>query len=83
MEEPKRPLLLLHRVGAGRGRAHRQAVQEMLAAPEGRLRQRESRILGVALAYAVTFAVIAVLYPLCRWFAGVKRRRRDPWLSYL
>lgn len=55
----------------------------MLAAPEGRLRQRESRILGVALAYAVTFAVIAVLYPLCRWFAGVKRRRRDPWLSYL
>jgi uncharacterized membrane protein len=26
---------------------------------------------------------LALLYPLCRWFAGVKRRRRDWWLSYL
>jgi uncharacterized membrane protein len=24
-----------------------------------------------------------LLYPLCRWFAGVKRRRNDWWLSYL
>ena len=23
------------------------------------------------------------LYPLCRWFAGVKARRRDWWLGYL
>lgn len=35
---------------------------------------------GVYVAY---FAVLALLYPLCRWFAGVKRRRRDPWLAYL
>jgi uncharacterized membrane protein len=33
--------------------------------------------------YLVTPAVVAVLYPACRWFAAVKRRRRDPWLSYL
>ena len=26
---------------------------------------------------------IAIAYPLCRWFAGVKKRRRDWWLSYL
>jgi uncharacterized membrane protein len=26
---------------------------------------------------------LLLLYPLCRWFAGVKRRRRDWWLSYL
>jgi len=38
---------------------------------------------GLAVVYAVTFAVVAALYPLCRWYAGVKRRRRDPWLSYL
>lgn len=25
---------------------------------------------------------IAILYLPCRWFADVKRRRRDPWLSY-
>jgi hypothetical protein len=24
-----------------------------------------------------------LLYPLCKWFAGVKARRRDWWLSYL
>ncbi|HEX4950196.1 MAG TPA: heparan-alpha-glucosaminide N-acetyltransferase domain-containing protein [Blastocatellia bacterium] len=24
-----------------------------------------------------------LLYPLCRWFADIKRRRRDWWLSYL
>jgi hypothetical protein len=38
---------------------------------------------GLGVVYAVTFAVVAGLYPLCRWYAGVKRRRRDPWLSYL
>jgi uncharacterized membrane protein len=29
------------------------------------------------------FIVVAALYPVCRWFAGVKRRRTDKWLSYL
>jgi uncharacterized membrane protein len=39
---------------------------------------------GLAGAYAAWIAVVAGLYPLCRWFAGVKRRRRDLWwLSYL
>lgn len=33
--------------------------------------------------YLVWLGVVAALYPLCRWFAGVKRRRRDAWLSYL
>ena len=27
--------------------------------------------------------VVAGMYPLCRWFAGVKQRRTDPWLHYL
>jgi hypothetical protein len=26
---------------------------------------------------------LLLLYPFCRWFAEVKRRRRDWWLSYL
>lgn len=26
---------------------------------------------------------LIVIYPLCRWFAGVKARRRDWWLSYV
>ncbi|HSE31247.1 MAG TPA: heparan-alpha-glucosaminide N-acetyltransferase domain-containing protein [Pyrinomonadaceae bacterium] len=28
-------------------------------------------------------AGVLILYPLCKWFAGVKKRRRDWWLSYL
>jgi uncharacterized membrane protein len=33
--------------------------------------------------YVAWIAVVAVMYPACRWFAGVKQRRRDWWLSYL
>ena len=33
--------------------------------------------------YLVWIAVVAAMYPFCRWFAGVKRRRKDWWLSYL
>lgn len=27
--------------------------------------------------------VVAAMYPLCRWFAAVKQRRDDVWLSYM
>jgi len=37
--------------------------------------------LGVV--YAAWIACTLLLYPLCRWFAGVKARRRDWWLSYI
>jgi uncharacterized membrane protein len=33
--------------------------------------------------YLCWACVIAIEYPLCRWFAGVKQRRRDWWLSYV
>jgi uncharacterized membrane protein len=33
--------------------------------------------------YAVWIAVVVLLYPLCRWFASLKARRREWWLSYL
>jgi hypothetical protein len=26
--------------------------------------------------------VVVMLYPVCRWFALVKQRRTDAWLSY-
>lgn len=41
--------------------------------------------LGLSLAgtYAAWILIMAALYPACQWFAGVKRRRRDWWLSYL
>ena len=34
-------------------------------------------------AYAAWITIVVALYPLCRWFASVKERRRDWWLSYL
>jgi uncharacterized membrane protein len=33
--------------------------------------------------YLVWVFVVVALYPLCRWFAALKQRRSDPWLSYL
>jgi len=40
---------------------------------------------GVDLAgvYVVWIVLVIVMYPLCRWYAGVKQRRKDWWLSYL
>jgi uncharacterized membrane protein len=32
--------------------------------------------------YLVWGVVVVTLYPLCRWFAGVRQRRSDAWLSY-
>ena len=34
-------------------------------------------------AYAVWAAIVIGLYPACRWFAGVKRRRTEWWVSYV
>ena len=33
--------------------------------------------------FAVWVVVLALLYPVCLWFARVKQRRKDWWLSYL
>lgn len=33
--------------------------------------------------YVAWVVVLALLYPACRWWQGVKARRRDWWLSYL
>ena len=32
--------------------------------------------------YLIWAGVVLVLYPLCRWFAALKQRRGDTWLSY-
>jgi uncharacterized membrane protein len=33
--------------------------------------------------YLAWLSVVAMLYPACRWYAAVKQRRSDWWLSYL
>jgi hypothetical protein len=38
---------------------------------------------GLPAVYAIWVAVVLALFPVCRWYAGLKARRRDAWLSYL
>ena len=38
---------------------------------------------GLGWVYVAWAAVLIILYPLSRWFEGLKRRRRDWWLGYL
>src|SRR5262245_19021206 len=38
---------------------------------------------GLPVIYLVWVAVVLALYPLCRWYAGLKGRSRAWWLSYL
>ena len=38
---------------------------------------------SLLIVYLVWLAIVLALYPACRWFADVKRRRKDVWLSYL
>jgi len=38
---------------------------------------------GLPVVYAVWLVIVSSLYLPCRWFAGVKQRRHDPWLSFL
>ena len=39
--------------------------------------------IGLPGVYLVWLSVVVMLYPLCRWFAALKARRRAWWLSYL
>jgi len=39
--------------------------------------------LGLAGIYTVWLAVVILLYPLCYWFAAIKRRRVEWWWTYL
>jgi uncharacterized membrane protein len=38
---------------------------------------------SLPLVYLIWIGVVVILYWPCRWFAAMKQRRRDPWLSYL
>lgn len=38
---------------------------------------------SLPIVYLVWIGIVVMLYPACRWFAGLKKRRKDAWLSYL
>jgi hypothetical protein len=37
---------------------------------------------GLPVVYLACLAVIALMYPACLWFAGVKKRSKKWWMSY-
>jgi uncharacterized membrane protein len=37
---------------------------------------------SLPIVYLIWVCVVLALYPVCHWFAGVKERRREGWLSY-
>ena len=73
-------LYLIHAVavllGIAQGFAAHQFFTHYRFFPEG---------FGVGLpgVYGIWIAVVALLYPLCRWVAAIKARRQDWWLSYV
>jgi uncharacterized membrane protein len=38
--------------------------------------------LSLPMVYVLWLVAVSILYPLCHWFAELKQRRRDWWLSY-
>ena len=73
-------LYLLHAgavlLGSLQGHAPAQLITAFFQFPDG-------YGLGLPGVYAVWLVVVAMLYFPCAWFAGVKKQRRDWWLSYL
>lgn len=54
-------------------------LMNMIRNPEAHV-ERGFSLPGVYLAWII---VLALLYPICRWWAGLKRMRHRWWLSYL
>jgi len=63
-------------LGISQGFAARQFLTQYRYYPSG----YGVRLGGV---YLIWIAVVAILYPFCRWVASVKARRTDWWLSYV
>jgi hypothetical protein len=38
---------------------------------------------SLPMVYLLWAGVVIVMYPLCRWFARLKQRRNEVWVSYL
>lgn len=79
-------VLLLHLLAAGACVARYGTVRPALESPTlGRfpMTQLPGWPASLPVVYLVWITVVVALYPLCAWYAGVKRRSSSPWLSYL
>lgn len=74
-----------HLIGIVAGLIAGQPVAYQWASPIDKFQTPLSAGIGFRLwiVYLCWIIGVLLLYPLCKWFAGVKARRRDWWLSYL
>lgn len=76
-------LYLAHLIGVGLALAGGHPLQPLLFIEPPPDPSTEVWRLGLPGTYLVWIIVVAALYLPCRWFGGVKARRKDWWLSYL
>jgi uncharacterized membrane protein len=77
---------LIHLLAVGASWARYGRVREMFESPDLAhfpFSAPPGWDLGLPVVYAVWVVVLVTLYPLCRWYAGLRQRRHDWWLSYL
>lgn len=74
-----------HGIAVVAGLVAGQPVAYQFASPIDKFRNPPPQGVGFRLWFVYICWILGVLllYPLCKWFAGVKARRKDWWLSYL
>jgi hypothetical protein len=63
--------------------AFRKPVAWLFQTPLGFQNAPDGVGFNLGVVYAAWVMGVLMLYPLCKWFADVKQRRHDWWLSYL
>ena len=79
-------VLVLHVAAAGVMIARYGSVRPALESPtvdRFPMTQPPGWPVSLPVVYLVWIGVVLVLYPMCAWYADVKRRSSNPWLSYL
>ena len=71
-----------HAMGIGLSLAAGKPTNHLFGAPFGNPIPADAGF-PLWVVYLVWAAGVVALYPLCRWFAALKQRRRDRWLSYI
>lgn len=79
-------ILLLHLLAVGSSWLRFGEISWMFQSPtldRFPITQPQGWPLGLPWVYLIWALVVIALYPFCRWFADLRKRRREAWLSYL